>query len=226
MAAELSQHQLEELVNGKAQTPNIVFFDKARLNVAESKKVNRRMYDTITYIKETQAGVTDWIPQKARKHHIKQYPEEYQYYLESKQGVASPSINIIPNITPAEIQELTDYGLTNIEVLSAADQVPPHLEHIYRNAKVLQSVFTEQKNVSNEEDHIEEARDYEKESPAKALSEANRCHDTHHVERPTVPASASEPERETSKRVSSGGRINDNPYRVSTDWSFSVGFQQ
>ena len=220
---ELSQKQLEEMVEGKPQTPRAVFYDKARMNVEKSKVAGHRIYDTMTYLKETQAGVTDWVAVKARKAHTEHYAEEYQYYLKNKRGVRSPSIDIVPNITPAEIQELIDYGLSTIKLLSEAEQVPPHLAHIHRNAKILQSVFKEQSNghEGNEENHIEEVLPRQEESPASLLHEANRRFDSRDVQRPEIPASATIPARETPERIQTGGRDNDHKGIVDPNWSMN-----
>ena len=44
--SELSQEQLEQLVNGKPSKANAVFFDKARLNINKSKQEGKRIYET------------------------------------------------------------------------------------------------------------------------------------------------------------------------------------
>jgi len=219
---ELSQKQLEEMVEGKPQTPRAVFYDKARMHVEKSKAAGRRIYVTVTYIKETQAGVTDWVAVKARDVHFKQYPEEYQHYLNNRQGVRSPSIDVIPNITPAEIQELIDYGLSTIRVLAEAKQVPPHLTHIHRNAQVLQSVFKEQTNASDQTEKEGYREEVTEESPARLLSEANRQIHTDDVGRSNIPEGASVPERKVTERIRAGGR--DQRHKgVDSNWSISIG---
>ena len=218
--AELSQQELEVLVEGVPHPPRVVFYDKARLNVLKSKEDGRRIYDTVTYLKETQAGVTDWIPVKARDIHKKQYQEEYRQYLMNKQGERSPSIDIIPNMTPAEKQELIDYGLGTIRLLSEAAQVPPHLEHIRKNALVLQSVLKEQKDGSindTEGDHRqEEGFQEEVISETRNVSEEDRCIDTRDVGKPALPESTPIRERETTEGIRSSGRYN---HKQAVTWS-------
>jgi hypothetical protein len=234
---DLSQHQLEELVEGKPQTPRIVFYDKARMNVEKSKVAGHRVYDTFTYLKETQAGVTDWIPVKARPEHLKTYPEEYGQYLSHRRGEKSPLIDIIPNITPAEKQELIDYGLNTIRALAEAIEVPPHLELMHRNAKVLHAVFTEQKNASTEESTIEETNQLigngnaragestEEGSPTDLLSEANRLHHAPDVGQPIVPNRVAVPEREVTEGIRTGGRKQHRKGLIDSNWSIH-GFTQ
>jgi hypothetical protein len=224
--SDLSQQQLEEIVEGKPQAPRIVFYDKARMNVEKSKIAGHRIYDTMTYLKETQAGVTDWIPQKARPEHIKKYPVEFQNYMDSRKGEKSPPIDIIPNITPAQMQELIDYGLGTIRLLAEAEQVPPHLNTIHRNAKVLHAVFTEQYHGEERSDSTnqfgEEEGEVRKENPRRLLSEANRFHDTPDVEQCLVPFGTGIPEGKASEGVQTGRRIHHNQV-LSTDWS--MGFK-
>jgi hypothetical protein len=155
--AELSQAALEELVEGKPQTPRAVFYEKAALQVAESKLAGHRCYRTMVYVKLMQSGVTDNISYPARKKDIDDFPEEYQYFLGNRQGsTRAVLIDIIPNLNIANKQELVDLGLSTIDRLADSVSVPPHLEHIRQSAKVFQSVLQEQLNVSIEEDSIEE----------------------------------------------------------------------
>lgn len=220
--SELTQHELEILVEGKPQVARSVFYDKAIMNVQKSRAAGRRVYDTVCFLKETQAGVTDWVAVKARENHIKLYPEEYQHYLASRRGAISPSIEIIPNITPAEMQELIDYGLSTIRVLSEAEQVPPHLTHIHQNAKVLQAVFKEQSHGIEEESIEEEVHE---ESPEGLLSQANRRINARDVERHEVPESSGLRERSPAERVQTSGRIQHHSSVMDGNWSMT-GFTQ
>ena len=70
MGSELTQEQLEELVEGKPTRASAVFYEKAVLDVLKSQAAGRRIYTTICFLKETQAGVTDWTPIKAKKVHF------------------------------------------------------------------------------------------------------------------------------------------------------------
>ena len=218
------------MVNGKAQKGTVVFYDKARIDTRKSKEEGRRVYKTFTYVKVQQAGVTDWVAHIAKKHHIEQYPYEYQDYMNSKTGDVSPTIDIIPKITPAEKQELIDYGLRTIQKLSEATQVPEHLRHVHKSAIVLQSVLQEQSNV-HEEKSIEEDLPRKKESTRELLLEANRRNDTVDVEECVLPESVGEQEGSSSERLHQSRR---NEYRspvingasaISDDWTIT-GFTQ
>jgi len=213
MAGELSQHELEELVVGKAQKPTVVFYDKARLNVSESKKAGRRIYSTFTYINERQVGVTDWVAEKAQPHHIKNYPREYKLYLEG-QKETSPSVGIIPNISPAELQELIDMRLGTIERLAEVTIVPVHLNKVWEMAKTLQSVLMEQQD-GNEEIKHEESIQTE-----NVLAERGRI-DSDDVGQCIVPPSLGREEREVAEGLPTGGRLNGHQPKVSDNWSIS-----
>ena len=236
MSTDLSQNQLEELVVGKNQIPSVVFYEKAQLNVEESKKENRRIYQTLVYIQEKQAGVTDWTPQIAKPHHFKTYPDEYQDFLNSKSGVKSPSLDIIPNITPAELQEFLDLGVTSIKQLAEAEVVPPHLSHVQKSAMILESVLTEQNNV-HKESHEEssEATRSIPESRATQSSYESYGGETKDVPAPDrqdnagdigqcrIPDSIAESSRKAAQRLQADRRINNSSPRLDSNWSISIG---
>ncbi len=213
--AKLSQHELEELVVGKPQKPTVVFYDKARINVQKSKKAGRRVYTTHLYIKEMQHGVTDWVAELAQPHHIKQYPHEYQLYLNGKRDL-SPSIDIIPNITPAEAQELIDLHLGTIERLAEAKELPHHLHDVQRSAQVLQSVLMEQKNASKEKDRSEEVR------TGEFMPAEHRSVNGSDVRQPVIHPSERSEESETSERVRPTGRIDSDKEVVWSDPNWSL----
>jgi hypothetical protein len=150
--AELSQAALEELVEGKPQKPRAVFYEKAALDVTESKAAGKRIYKTRTYVKMIQSGVTDNISYVAKQADFEGFPEEYAYFMQNRQGVTQAVlIDIIPNLNISNKQELIDMGLSTIDRLADAVSVPPHLEHIRQSAIVFQSVLQEQANDHKEE---------------------------------------------------------------------------
>jgi hypothetical protein len=150
--AELSQSQLEELVEGKPQKPRAVFYEKAALQVEESKQSGKRVYRTRVYVKMIQSGVTDNISYVARQSEIDEFPEEYAYFMQNRQGSSNAVlIDIIPNLNISNKQELIDMGLSTIDRLAGAVSVPPHLEHIRQSAIILQKVLQEQSHGHEEE---------------------------------------------------------------------------
>jgi hypothetical protein len=152
--ADLTQAQLEELVVGKAQNPNVIFYEHATLNVPKSHEHGRRMYDTKVYVKLSQPGVSDNISYLAQKEDIKKYPDEYQYFLANRGGKSEPGIEIIPNLDIAHLQELRDYGILTVAKLAGMETVPPHLEYAHKAAKVLQTAFEVMNN--GKEESVEE----------------------------------------------------------------------
>ena len=237
MSTDLSQNELEELVVGKNQKPTVLFYEKARIDVEASKREGRRIYQTLIYIKERQVGVTDWIPQIAKKHHIKTYPNEYQDFLNNRGSKKSPPITIIPNITPAEMQELMDFGIRTIEQLAEAVTVPPHLSHIQKSAIVFQSVFKEQKNANQKESHEEEATQPIPEGrgefqnnggsepftlKGRDLPETDRQNDSFDVGQCSIPASIEDSKRKAAERSCASGRINNHSPKLSSNWSISL----
>lgn len=140
---ELTQEKLEEMVVGRSPNPSAIFFEQAVLNVQKSKEMNTRIYDKKTYIKLSQVGVKDSVSYAAEKEDIRKYPEEYEYFLQNKQGVRKPSVEIIPNLDISHLQELRDIGIMTIPQLAEMEIVPPHLEYAHRAAKLLNQALQE-----------------------------------------------------------------------------------
>jgi hypothetical protein len=199
MTQSYTQEKLEEMVVGKQPNPNAVFFEHATLNVQRSNAANRRLYDKKVYIKLSQAGVADSISYEAQQADIDAYPEEYQYFLQNRQGAREVGIEIIPNLDIAHLQELRDYGILTVTKLAQMEQVPHHLEYAHRAAKIFSKALQETRNGSIEEDNLEEnARE---EIPSKTIQNnggseeaifmptADRQQHSDDVGRPEVPAS-------------------------------------
>lgn len=165
--ADFTQAQLEEMVVGKTQNPNVIFFEQAVLNVPNSKEAGRRVYDTLVYIKLSQPGVTDTISYQAQKGDIEKYPEEFAYFQQNRGGKTKPGVEIIPNLDVAHLQELRDYGILTVAKLAEMEVVPPHLAYAHRAAQVLNHAFEDMENDNIEEDPIEEETD-----PRSAIEKA------------------------------------------------------
>jgi hypothetical protein len=150
MAQELSYEELEEMVVGKKINPNAYFFEQAVINLEESKRQGRRVYDTKIYIKLSQAGMSDSMSYEAQAADFRQYKTEYQYFLANRQGTQAPDISIIPNLQIAHLQELRDYGILTIPKLAELESVPPHLEYAHRAARIFNLALLEAKNGTQE----------------------------------------------------------------------------
>jgi hypothetical protein len=156
---ELSQTQLEELVNGKPAEPRAEFFEKAVLDTQASRKANRRIYRKAVYVTKTQPGVIDRVAELAQPVDFTKYPEEYQYFLNTKQGDKAASISIIPGLDIIHLTELQDFGLYTIKQLATADLVPPHLTYAQEAAvRIYQALYT-QENTHEQEESNQEAQD-------------------------------------------------------------------
>jgi len=153
---ELTQAQLEELVVGKTAPPRAVFFEQATLDPARSKAEGRRVYNKNVYIKLTAPGTTDWQSYIAQKSDIREYADEYAFFMQNRQGERLPGIEIIPGLDIIHKQELIDYGISNIYQLANAELVPAHLEYAKRAALTLCKAMEDLKH-ANQEESIEES---------------------------------------------------------------------
>jgi hypothetical protein len=207
--AELSQKQLEEIVEGKPEKARATFYEKAALDVGESKKHGYRVYRPTVYVKLIQAGITDNISYTAKAEDLELYAEEYAYFLSNRQGVKrSVMIDIIPKLDIIHMQELIDMGLSTIERLAGAEAVPPHLEYARQSAITLNGVLKEQANVQQEnvqqEKHIEEAVFEEIPVPAKNVHEAHRQDHQNDVRQPSIQKGDGRGRDSDSQRVRPG----------------------
>ena len=202
MSRELSQQKLEQMVNGSPQLPNVVFYEQAILDHAASEEAGHRVYVKTVFIKITQPGVTEWVSYKAQKEDIAKYPEEYDYFMNHKQGKRVPGIEIIPNLDIAHLQELIDMGLSKIPKLAETLTVPGHLEYARQAAIAFNTVLQETINAS-EEESIEEIP-----SQAKVVPETDRQDDSVDLCGPAVPNRNIVEESHSAKRVQTGGRFN------------------
>ncbi len=154
---EYTQKQLEEMVVGKPSRPRALFFEKAALNVAESKAQGRRVYDRKVYVRKMQPGVRDSISYLAQKADIVEFRAEYEEFLRNRQGAQTTvSISVIPNLDLSHMQELVDMGLGTVQALAESEVVPKHLEYARQSAIALDAVLKEQrhgKEESNQEIH-------------------------------------------------------------------------
>lgn len=221
--ANLSQRELEELVVGKSQNPNAIFFEHASLDVERSKTEKRRIYNTLVYLKLSHPGVTDSVSYQAQKEDLIKYKDEYEYFLNNKQGSQKPGVEIIPNLELAHLQELRDYGILNIVQLAEMEVIPHHLEYAHRAAKIFNKALQETSNGKIEEDRIEEVQ-------TEDVSADDRQQYQQDVRRPTVQASndGEGQVRETAEGRSSGrrshgrGNIVGNPI---DNWSVGINFK-
>ena len=141
MAQEYTQKQLERMVVGQEENPNVQFFEKATMNPDLSKEAGKRVYVTRVMIKKTQPGLADFASYVAQPKDIQEWPDEYQYYLNTKGDVGSPGVEILPGLDMNKIQELKDYGLTTITKLCAALTLPAHLLPAQASARRLNEVL-------------------------------------------------------------------------------------
>jgi len=199
---ELSQKQLEELDQGRPPDPQVVFFEKAKLNHEKSEAAGRRIYDKVVYLKATHPGVTDWVPYMATKADIANYPEEYAYFMRNKQGDRVPGIEIIPGLDLIHMQELLDMGIVNINQLAGALTVPQHLEYAHRGAKIIQSALQESLNGNRiEENHSKETHSEE----TRDVPPVVRQQDIRDERQPPVQASHGDRAGKTPEGVRPGG---------------------
>ena len=219
--ADHTQAQLEEMIEGKSPNPRAIFFEHAALNVPKSKEAERRIYDKKVYIKLTQPGVADSMSYEAQKGDLARYPDEYAYFLQNRQGVRHPGIEIIPNLDIAHLQELRDMGLLTIPKLAEAVIVPPHLEYAHRAAKVFNQALQETSHV--EETSTEETG--QKVHEGEIMPPNDRQQQHNHVERRAVPRSTrTEEVGKTSEGNDQDRRAQRNQSVnpvLSTDWEIT-----
>lgn len=213
---ELTNEELERLVVGEQPKARAVFYEQAVLNVQESKRQGRRVYDKKIYIQLRAPGVRDNASYEAQKADIIEFHKEYQDFLRSREDAKLPGIEIIPNLDLAHLQELRDYGILTIKKL-AESNVPSHLEYAKQSAIVLNKAFEEQSNAEKESSE-EAGSESRAEGPGNVHEIRGREH-ADHVGRPPVEESG----RREAGRVAEGhdasGREHHRQGLTTDDWS-------
>ena len=143
------------MVNGAEENPHVQFYEQSTMNPDESKLAGKRVYHTRLMIKKTQPGLADFAAYVAQPKDIEEWPDEHQYYLNTKGDVGSPGIDIIPGLGMDVIQELRDYGLLTITKLCAAKTLPVHLQPAQASARRLNEVLQHEQS-TNETNQNEE----------------------------------------------------------------------
>lgn len=220
-STSLTQEKLEEMVVGVQPNPNAIFYEHAVLNVTKSKAANRRIYDKKLYIKLSMVGVSDTMSYEATKYDIKNYQQEYEYFLQNRQGKRDPSIEMIPNLDIAHLQELRDFGILTIPKLASMEAVPQHLEYAHRAAKIINAALQESDNGSIEEESIEEKDTRTESEKAGYVSQADRPEHATDVGRQAVSESHSNPPtgRDSRGNGQGGREQRDNPVEYVDSWS-------
>lgn len=212
---EYTQQELEEMVTGRPADPHVTFFEKAILNVEKSREAQRRIYDTHTFIQKRYPGVTDYVPEIATKQDLKRYAVEYANFKATEPGASSPAVEIIPNLTMAEKQELRDIGIRNIKQLAEANTVPLHLSHAQKMARVIYAAM--EQNDAEERSSTGEA--VQENGPAP-LGQDNR----HDVGQPRPSAGGGNgSQRQTPQRVQADRPVH-NYQGLSPEFSLEVTF--
>lgn len=198
---ELTQKQLEEMVVGKPEEPMCVFFEKAILDHARSHETGRRCYVKAVYIKLRAIGVEDWVAYKAQEADIEKYDEEYQYFLQNKQGDRAPGIEMIPNLDIIAIQELIDFGILTVPQFAEAINVPHHLIPAQKMAVIINNALKEARDGKHEKES-----NVEKVESRGILPAPDRQDHSAHVEESPVPESLGG-RPEDPQRIHEGGRV-------------------
>ena len=203
MSRELSQNVLEQMVNGDPQIPNVIFYEQAILDHEASNNSGERVYHKAVFVKITQPGVTDWVSYKAKRADFAAYPEEYDAFMNNKQGTRDPGVEIIPNLDITHLQELIDRGFSTIPKLAEALQVPEHLEYALQSAIAINNVLKEARNAKQEENIQEES------TPTPDVSAPDRQDHPTGLQRSEVPSSLGSKKDGSASGVYKGGRIDN-----------------
>ena len=218
--SELSQKQLEEMVNGKPVKPRAVFYESAVLDVNASREAGARVYTSQLFLKRSNPGVTDWIPERVQQSHIDEYPAEYADFLANRQGTRKATVDIIPGLEMVHLAELRDRGLATIEALAAAPAVPAHLEYARRAAVRIHATLSESDH--DEENRIEESIT-EEGIKARAVPAPDRPEHGDHVGRSVLPPGANISEEQPAERPEANRRLHRDPGMIGADFSISIG---
>lgn len=118
--------QLDELVNGKNPEFLVAIYEGADPDPELSAISGRTRYRNTAMIAVRVKGEKDFVSVPMGDEHRRRFPRATKWWDANKQGTALVSVRLLPGITPADIAELDDLKLSDVDALAAAD-VPDNL---------------------------------------------------------------------------------------------------
>jgi len=119
--------RLDEAVNGKRPDYLVAIYGGADVDPVLSAESGRTRYRNAPMIAIRIKGDKDFISVPMTDEHANRFPRAVKWWNENKAGGLLVSVRLLPGITPADVAELDELKLSDVDALAAAD-VPENLQ--------------------------------------------------------------------------------------------------
>lgn len=115
---------------GKAPDLEIAIHQGAQLDADLTAKSGRPRYVNTLMIAKRNAGEKDFVSEPLTDMHRAMFPRAWAWFQAQQARNAAASIELLPGVTPAELAELRELKLTDLDALADCSSVPAELEHL------------------------------------------------------------------------------------------------
>ena len=120
--------RIEVTVFGDRKGHSVAFHDYAIDDAEATERLGRRKFRNAVYVAVRVKGETDFASRPADERDKQRFPVAWADYLRRKEGPVSHRLELLPQITPAELRELAGLKVRTIEQLVEAPELYEH-EH-------------------------------------------------------------------------------------------------
>lgn len=113
-------------VISRAPDIDVAIYQGAEIDPELTAASGRNRFRNAPMICKRNVGEKDFVSEPLTDEHRTRFPRAWGWWQAQKDKAAKVSIELLPNISPAEIAELGDLGIHDVDTL-AASEVPPEL---------------------------------------------------------------------------------------------------
>lgn len=113
-------------VIARAPDLDVAIYQGAEIDPDMTEASGRNRYRNAAMICKRNVGEKDFVSEPLTEEHRLRFPRAWGWWQAQKDKAAKVSIELLPSITPADVAELADLGITDVDTLAASD-VPPEL---------------------------------------------------------------------------------------------------
>lgn len=112
---------------GKAPDLEVAIYQGASLDAELTAATGRPRYVNTLMIAKRNAGERDFVSEPLTDEHRAMFPRAWAWFQAQEAKRAAPSIDLLPGISPAELAELRELKLTDLDLLADCSTVPDEL---------------------------------------------------------------------------------------------------
>jgi hypothetical protein len=119
--------QIYEAVIGKHPGYLVAIYNGAVIDPEATERDGRARYRNAPMVCVRQHGEKDFTSEPLRDEHKQRFPRTWAWWQKHQADARKVSVSLLPGITPAEIAELRDLGVTDADALCSTE-VPENLQ--------------------------------------------------------------------------------------------------